>query len=106
MFDVEIERKPTSFSDDLSLNTLSLLSILAVLIFLGAQRSGTMKNKDEQTGLVGLAIGAAVIGLVSAQKPINRASIIDELVRLGRQKGDGVQDEVFEKAAKLVSKGV
>lgn len=72
----------------------------------GAQRSGTMKNKDEQTGLVGLAIGAAVIGLVSAQKTINRASIIDELVRLGRQKGDGVQDEVFEKAAELVSKGV
>ncbi|EMB4339660.1 hypothetical protein I5462_03200 [Citrobacter freundii] len=65
-----------------------------------------MKNKDEQTGLVGLAIGAAVIGLVSAQKPINRASIIDELVRLGRQKGDGVQYEVFEKAAELVSKGV
>ncbi|EPZ2455794.1 hypothetical protein ACXLRS_000943 [Citrobacter youngae] len=62
-----------------------------------------MKNKDEQTGLVGLAIGAAVIGLVSVQKPINRASIIDELVRL---KGDGVQDEVFEKAAELVSKGV
>lgn len=45
-----------------------------------------MKNKDEQTGLVGLvglAIGAAVIGLVSAQKTINRASIIDELMRLG-----------------------
>lgn len=65
-----------------------------------------MKNKDEQTGLVGLAIGAAVIGLVSAQKTINRESIIDELVRLGRQKGDGVQDEVFETAAKLVSKGI
>ncbi len=106
MFDVEIERKLTLFSGSLSLNTLSLRSILAVLIFLRAQRSGTMKNKDEQTGLVGLAIGAAVIGLVSAQKPITRASIIDELVRLGRQKGDGVQDEVFEKAAELVSKGI
>ncbi|WP_338627750.1 hypothetical protein [Enterobacter sp. JJBC] len=54
-----------------------------------------MKNKDEQTGLVGLAIGAAVIGLVSSQKIINRESIVDELVRLGRQKGDGVEDEVF-----------
>lgn len=32
-----------------------------------------MKNKDEQTGLVGLAIGAAVIGLVSAQRPIATA---------------------------------
>lgn len=41
-----------------------------------------MKNKDEQTGLVGLAIGAAVIGLVSAQRPIDRDSIVDELVRL------------------------
>ena len=60
-----------------------------------------MKNKDEQTGLVGLAIGAAVIGLVSAQKPIHRNSIVDELVRLGRQKGDGVEDEVFVKAAEL-----
>ncbi|AFM60159.1 hypothetical protein SJ090_01030 [Enterobacter cloacae] len=65
-----------------------------------------MKNKDEQTGLVGLAIGAAVIGLVSAQKPIDRNSIVDELLRLGRQKGDGVEDEVFVKAAELVKKGV
>ncbi len=65
-----------------------------------------MKNKDEQTGLVGLAIGAAVIGLVSSQKIINRESIVAELVRLGRQKGDGVEDEVFLKAAELVSKGV
>ena len=65
-----------------------------------------MMNKDEQTGLVGLAIGAAVIGLVSAQKPIDRDSIVNELVRLGRQKGDGVEDEVFVKAAALVRKGV
>ena len=65
-----------------------------------------MKNKDEQTGLVGLAIGAAVIGLVSSQKIINRECIVDELVRLGRQKGDGVEDEVFLKAAELVRKGV
>ena len=65
-----------------------------------------MKNKDAQTGLVGLAIGAAVIGLVSSQKIINRESIVDELVRLGRQKGDGVEDEVFLKAAELVRKGV
>ena len=65
-----------------------------------------MKNKDAQTGLVGLAIGAAVIGLVSSQKIINRESIVAELVRLGRQKGDGVEDEVFLKAAELVRKGV
>lgn len=65
-----------------------------------------MKNKDEQTGLVGLAIGAAVIGLVSSQKTINRESIVAELLRLGRQKGDGVEDEVFVKAAELVRKGV
>lgn len=65
-----------------------------------------MMNKDEQTGLVGLAIGAAVIGLVSAQKHINRESIVDELIRLGRQKGDGVEDEVFVKAAELVRKGL
>ena len=65
-----------------------------------------MKNKDEQTGLVGLAIGAAVIGLVSSQKIINRESIVAELVRLLRQKGDGVEDEVFLKAAELVTKGV
>ncbi|KNC88617.1 hypothetical protein [Trabulsiella odontotermitis] len=65
-----------------------------------------MKNKEEQTGLVGLAIGAAVIGLVSAQKSINRQSIIEELMRLGRQKGDGLEDEVFVKAAELVAKGI
>lgn len=64
-----------------------------------------MKNEDEQTGLIGLAIGAAVIGLVSAQKIINRDSVVDELVRLGRKKGDGVEDEVFVKAAELVRKG-
>ena len=51
-------------------------------------------------------IGAAVIGLVSARTPIHRDSIVDELVRLGRQKGDGVEDEVFLKAAELVRKGV
>ncbi|VUS31330.1 hypothetical protein SB6408_00376 [Klebsiella spallanzanii] len=77
-----------------------------LLNFLRTQRSGTMKNKDEQTGLVGLAIGAAVIGLVSAQKPINRDSIVEELVRLGRQKGDGVEDEIFKQAAILVRKGM
>lgn len=65
-----------------------------------------MKNKDEQMGLIGLAIGAAVIGLVSEQKPINRESIVEELVRLGRQKGDGVEDEIFKQAATLVRKGL
>ena len=64
-----------------------------------------MQNGDEQTGLIGLAIGAAVIGLVSAQKIINRDSVVDELLRLGRKKGDGVEDEVFVKAAELVRKG-
>ena len=64
-----------------------------------------MKNKEEQTGLIGLAIGAAVIGLVSGQKPINRESIVEELVRLGRQKGDGIEDEIFMQAATLVRKG-
>jgi hypothetical protein len=62
-------------------------------------------SENEQTGLVGLAIGAAVIGLVSAQKTIHRDSIVDELVRLGRKKGDGLEDEVFVKAAELVRKG-
>lgn len=65
-----------------------------------------MNNKDEQTGLIGLAIGAAVIGLVADQKPINRESIVEELIRLGRQKGDGVEDEIFKKAATLVRKGI
>lgn len=65
-----------------------------------------MKNKEEQTGLIGLAIGAAVIGLVSEQKLINRESIVEELMRLGRQKGDGVEDEIFKKAATLVRKGI
>ncbi|WP_432643897.1 hypothetical protein [Klebsiella pneumoniae] len=52
-----------------------------------------------------MAIGAAVISLVATQKQINQGSIVDELVRLGRQKGDGVEDEVFVQAARLVSKG-
>ncbi len=67
--------------------------------------SDTMKDKDEQTALIGMAIGAAVISLVATQKQINQGSIVDELVRLGRQKGDGVEDEVFVQAARLVSKG-
>ncbi len=74
-------------------------------LFLGI-RGYIMNNKDEQTGLVGLAIGAAVIGLISAQKAINRNTIVEELVRLGRQNGDGVEDEVFVKAAELVRKGI
>ena len=65
-----------------------------------------MKNKEEQTGLIGLAIGAAVIGLVSGQKLINRESIVEELVRLGRQTGDGIEDEIFMQAATLVRKGI
>ena len=65
-----------------------------------------MKNKEEQTGLIGLAIGAAVIGLVSGQRSINRESIVEELVRLGRQKGDGIEDEIFMQAATLVRKGI
>ena len=65
-----------------------------------------MIDEKEQTGLIGLAIGAAVMGLISGQKPINRESLIEELQKLGRQKGDGVEDEVFVKAAKLVSKGL
>ena len=56
-----------------------------------------MKDKDEQTALIGkqtaligMAIGgAAVISLVATQKQINQGSIVDELVRLGRQKGTG-----------------
>lgn len=64
-----------------------------------------MNNKDEQTGLIGLAIGAAVIGLVSDQRPLSRDSIVEELIRLGRQKGDGIEDEIFKQAAALVRKG-
>jgi hypothetical protein len=63
-----------------------------------------MKDKDEQTALIGMAIGAAVISLVATQKQINQGSIVDELVRLGRQKGDGVEDEVFVQAARLVKR--
>ena len=65
-----------------------------------------MNNKDEQTGLIRLHISHEVIGLVSDQKPINRESIVEELIRLGRQKGDGVEDEIFKKAATLVRKGI
>ncbi|WP_424733642.1 hypothetical protein [Klebsiella quasipneumoniae] len=54
--------------------------------------------------MIGMAIGAAVISLVATQKQINQGSIVDELVRLGRQKGDGVEDEVFVQAARLVRK--
>lgn len=63
-------------------------------------------DEKEQTGLIGLAIGAAVMGLISGQTPINRESLIEELQKLGRQKGDGIEDEVFVKAAQLVSKGL
>ncbi|MBS1204430.1 MAG: hypothetical protein H6R25_1329 [Proteobacteria bacterium] len=65
-----------------------------------------MKFNDEHTGLIGLAIGAAVIGLVSERKAINRDSIVQEIERQGRSRGDGVEDEVFLEAAELVRKGV
>lgn len=64
-----------------------------------------MTFNDERTGLIGLAIGAAVIGLVSAGKIISRDSIIEEIQRQGRDRGDGVEDEVFTRAASLVMKG-
>jgi len=65
-----------------------------------------MKFNDEHTGLIGLAIGAAVIGLVAAREPLNRDNIVREIERQGRDRGDGVEEEVFLKAAELVSKGV
>ncbi len=64
-----------------------------------------MKSKYEQIGLIGLAIGTAVIGLVSEQKPISRDSIVDELGRLGRLKGEGSEGEIIVRAADLVRKG-
>ncbi|MBK0018230.1 MULTISPECIES: hypothetical protein [Kosakonia] len=65
-----------------------------------------MKFNDELTGLIGLAIGAAVIGLVAAREPLSRDNIVREIERQGRDRGDGVEEEVFLKAAELVSKGV
>ncbi|MGY5958019.1 hypothetical protein ACUY4R_001934 [Kosakonia sp. BK9b] len=65
-----------------------------------------MKFNDEHTGLIGLAIGAAVIGLIAERTPINRDSIIDEIERQGRNRGDGVEEDVFLKAAELVRKGL
>lgn len=65
-----------------------------------------MKFNDEHTGLIGLAIGAAVIGLVAARQPLNRDNIVREIERQGRDRGDGVEEEVFLKAAHLVSKGL
>ncbi|WLI78892.1 hypothetical protein Q5705_10275 [Kosakonia sp. H02] len=65
-----------------------------------------MKFNDDQTGLIGLAIGAAVIGLVAERKLINRDSIVQEIERQGRSRGDGVEEHVFLEAAQLVSKGI
>lgn len=65
-----------------------------------------MKFNDELTGLIGLAIGAAVIGLVAAREPLNRDNIVREIERQGRDRGIGVEEEVFLKAAELISKGV
>jgi hypothetical protein len=35
-----------------------------------------MKNKEEQTGLIGLAIGAAVIGLVSGRSQLTGKALL------------------------------
>lgn len=64
-----------------------------------------MKFNDERTGLIGLAIGAAVIGLISSDKVINRDNIIEEIERQGRSRGDGVEEAVFGQAVGLVMKG-
>jgi hypothetical protein len=64
-----------------------------------------MKFNDERTGLIGLAIGAAVIGLISAGRTISRDTIIEEIERQGRSRGDGVEEDIFTQAAGLVMKG-
>jgi hypothetical protein len=64
-----------------------------------------MTKQDENTGLIGLVIGAGVMGLIASKTPISRESLIEEIRRLGRQKGDGVEDDVFLRAAQLVEKG-
>ncbi len=37
-----------------------------------------MKDKDEQTALIGMAIGAAVISLVATQKQINQGDLTQD----------------------------
>lgn len=65
-----------------------------------------MKFNDEHTGLIGLAIGTAVIGLVAERKIISRDNIVQEIQRQARSGEIGVRDEVFLKAAELVGKGM
>ncbi len=98
MSDVEIERKLTLLSGILSLNTLSLIDTGCAYLSAGTAERNVEKRRTDW-----VRRGSDWPSISS--KSFNRASIIDELVRLGRQKGDGVQDEAFEKAAELVSKG-
>lgn len=103
MSDVEIERKLTLLSGILSLNTLSLIDTGCAYLSAGTAERNVEKRRTDWVGRLGDRRGSDWPSISS--KSFNRASIIDELVRLGRQKGDGVQDEAFEKAAELVSKG-
>ena len=86
---------------------LSTLELAKLRVQLG-DTSGAMStlwSGAKAAAVPVMAIGAAAISLVATQKQINQGSIVDELVRLGRQKGDGVEDEVFVQAARLVRKG-
>lgn len=65
-----------------------------------------MKNKDEQTGLIGLAIGAAVMGLVAAQKELTRDNIVEELVRLGGRRAMGLKMRSLCRRRSWCGKGI
>jgi hypothetical protein len=60
---------------------------------------------EERAGMIGCAIGAAVVQLITENKVICRDNLVDELERQRRLTGNVIGKGVNRDAAELVRKG-
>lgn len=64
-----------------------------------------MELNEERAGMIGCAIGAAVVQLITENKVICRDNLVDELERQRRLTGNVIGKGVNRDAAELVRKG-
>ncbi|HDY6675890.1 TPA: hypothetical protein RPV38_002228 [Escherichia coli] len=64
-----------------------------------------MQIDEERAGMIGCAIGAAVVQLIADGKVICRDNLVEELERQRRSTGNVIGKGVNRDAAELVRKG-
>lgn len=64
-----------------------------------------MKSDEERAGMIGCAIGAAVVQLIADGRVISRDSLVEQLEQNRRETGNVIGKGVNRDAAELVRKG-